>query len=498
MPVKLKPVFQELTYYPDSAALMLRLSELPCSVFLDSSNNEDRGARYDILTAAPTASIYLQKGQVLRISHYADDPATEVLQEDIFTAVKSTLALYQSNSLQTVGDKSSAEHADFDNKLSAMPFTGGAAGYFGYHSGDLYKSGDPYKGADVCVSGKTFESDESGKLPTAHIGIYHWAIVVDHQLQKTHFFVLTDCPLPVREQVNALMSSDRKLATPPAFMLTEPFTSNMSPAVYKPLFERLKKYIEAGDCYQANLAQRFHSRYLGTPLLAYLQLRERSKSPFSAYLGMQDNAILSLSPERFLQTRQRKVLTQPIKGTRRRGTNPAQDEALKNALCNSEKDRAENLMIVDLLRNDLGSICKTGTVKTEKLFELQSFNSVHHLVSTISGELPEDKSPLDLLRNCFPGGSITGAPKIRAMQIIAELEPDPRQIYCGAIGYIGFDGQMDTNITIRTLLCEQGKIYCWGGGGIVADSVCEQEYQEGHDKVTLLLCTLQDMNKSNQ
>ncbi len=487
------PLFRELPYQHDSAALMRSLNRLDSPIFLDSSMNSDRGARYDILTAAPTVKLLLDRGVVRRVN----GSQQQVLGMDIFAAIKQTLTEFKPPA------------SEFDNILSGLPFVGGAAGYFSY------EIGAPGQRTDKRRDERTVQ--EYPHTPAAQAGIYHWAVIVDHLQQKTILFMLAQCPARIAERVlAALESGDDQPAED--FLLTQPFSSNLTPQAYEEAFKRLKAYIEAGDCYQANLAQRFRASYTGDPLQAYLRLRQRSKSPFSAYVGLQSvsseqfhaeqpwadqpgadqrGAIVCLSPERFLQVRGSKVLTQPIKGTRRRGLDAAQDEELKQALCESEKDRAENLMIVDLLRNDLGSLCITGSVTAEKLFELQSFNSVHHLVSTISAELGPGQSPLDLLRNCFPGGSITGAPKIRAMEIINELEPNSRSIYCGAIGYFGFDGQMDTNITIRTLLCEQDQIYCWGGGGIVADSECELEYQESRDKVALLLSTLQELKASS-
>jgi para-aminobenzoate synthetase component 1 len=232
----------------------------------------------------------------------------------------------------------------------------------------------------------------------------------------------------------------------------------------------------------------------GDPLLAYLRLRQTSHSPFSAYLASgPDAAVLSLSPERFLSVTNGVVLTQPIKGTRPRGRTPDEDRQLAESLRTSAKDRAENLMIVDLLRNDLGSRCETGSVQVQSLFELQSYTAVHHLVSSVTGRLRRGDHALALLRACFPGGSITGAPKIRAMEIIDELEPDHRSVYCGSVVWTGFDGNMDSSIAIRTLLCESGHIYCWGGGGIVADSDGDQEYQETLDKISLLISTLEDI-----
>jgi para-aminobenzoate synthetase component 1 len=201
---------------------------------------------------------------------------------------------------------------------------------------------------------------------------------------------------------------------------------------------------------------------------------------------------MSLSPERFMSLHGHRVETSPIKGTRPRHRDPVADDMASMDLRRSEKDRAENLMIVDLLRNDLGRSCIPGSIHVDRLFELQSFPTVHHLVSTISGELREECGAFELLRDSFPGGSITGAPKRRAMEIIAELEPDPRRVYCGSILYISADGRMDSNIAIRTLLCRDEQIYCWGGGGIVADSQWQREYQETYDKVGKFLNALEN------
>jgi len=265
----------------------------------------------------------------------------------------------------------------------------------------------------------------------------------------------------------------------------------MTPGAYGRAFRRIHDYIRNGDCYQVNLAQRFAAAASGDPWLAYQALRVINPAPFSAYLSTPYAQILSASPERFLKVQNGRVETRPIKGTRPRAGHPRLDAELVEALRQSEKDRAENVMIVDLLRNDLSKNCALGSVKVPRLFEVESFATVHHLVSTVTGELEPGRDALDLLRGCFPGGSITGAPKLRAMQIIEELEPHRRGVYCGAIGYIGFDGNMDLNIAIRTLVYSGGVIRCSAGGGIVADSRLEDEYQETFDKAAAMLKLLQ-------
>jgi para-aminobenzoate synthetase component 1 len=243
----------------------------------------------------------------------------------------------------------------------------------------------------------------------------------------------------------------------------------------------LKEYIVAGDIFQANLSQRFEAP-LGEPAWTlYRRLRERNPAPFAAFLDFPEAVILSASPERFLHVDAAgRVETRPIKGTRPRGIGPEHDAALAEALAESAKDRAENLMIVDLMRNDLSRVCSPGTVRVPELFALEHYATVHHLVSTVVGELAPGCNALDLLRGAFPGGSITGAPKIRAMEIIAELEPSQRSVYCGSIGYYSLTGALDTSIAIRTVIApsRQDRVYFSAGGGIVADSDPEQEYRE--------------------
>jgi para-aminobenzoate synthetase component 1 len=268
---------------------------------------------------------------------------------------------------------------------------------------------------------------------------------------------------------------------------------------YREAFSRIQLYIRAGDCYQVNLAQCFSSRYEGDPWQAYRRLRAVAAAPFSAFLELPGNdALLCLSPERFISLHGHHVETSPIKGTRPRHLDALADRLAAEELLASSKDRAENLMIVDLLRNDLGRNCLPGSIHVDKLFEVQTYPTVHHLVSTISGELRDDASALDLLRDSFPGGSITGAPKRRAMQIIAELEPTARHVYCGSVAYISADGRMDSNIAIRSLWCESGELRCWGGGGIVADSQWQQEYRETFDKVGKFLASLEETLTGDQ
>jgi para-aminobenzoate synthetase component 1 len=254
---------------------------------------------------------------------------------------------------------------------------------------------------------------------------------------------------------------------------------------------RVIEYIRAGDIFQANLSHRLEAPLDGTPLELYRRLRTRNPAPFAAFLDFGELAVASSSPERFLRVAPGgQVETRPIKGTRPRGLGPEHDAALALALAESEKDRAENVMIVDLLRNDLSRVCRPGTVRVPQLFALEQYATVHHLVSTVVGELEPEHDAVDLLRAAFPGGSITGAPKVRAMQIIAELEPTQRAVYCGAIGYLSTSGALDTSVVIRTCLVRGRDVYFQVGGGIVADSDPEQEYRETLDKAGGLLAAL--------
>ncbi len=359
--------------------------------------------------------------------------------------------------------------------IAGLPFSGGAIGYLGY---DL---------AHCLERLPSIAVDDIG-MPEMAIGIYDWAVVVDHQQQQS-WLVGQGRDAVTRQRWSELVEL---FSSPPKQMERQPFRldgeidSNLSREQYALAFSQIKKYIHDGDCYQVNLAQRFSATATGDPWLAYNYLRQINPAPFSSYLNMPDGQIIGCSPERFLKVREGEVETKPIKGTRPRSKEPTLDRELAAELGNSAKDRSENLMIVDLLRNDLGRSCEPGTVHVPSMFVVESFATVHHLVSTIRGRLASGRDAVALLRGCFPGGSITGAPKVRAMEIIEELEPNRRGIYCGSIGYFGFDGSMDSSITIRTLLHKDGNIYFSAGGGIVADSNMEDEYQETMDKAAAI------------
>ncbi|MDF1759885.1 MAG: aminodeoxychorismate synthase component I [Coxiellaceae bacterium] len=356
-----------------------------------------------------------------------------------------------------------------------LPFCGGALGYFGYDS-NLHSN----------PINQRISNDIA--LPVMAVGIYDWAIITDHQQCTTVYINHNDNPA----HWQWLQQQLTKLPDTTPFALLQPFSANQSAASYQSAFNKIKHYITAGDCYQVNLAQRFSAPYEGDAFNAYRLLRQHNPAPFSAFMRIEQGDVISCSPERFIQCHQGTVETKPIKGTRPRHNDQHIDAQLADELLHSEKDRAENLMIVDLLRNDLGRSCQVGSVTVPSLFALESYPAVHHLVSTVTGELEPDLTTVDLLQRAFPGGSITGAPKIRAMQIIEELEHYRRSIYCGSLGYISYNGNMDTNIAIRSCVASQQQMYCWAGGGIVADSTVDAEYQETLDKISRITDTLNE------
>lgn len=326
-------------------------------------------------------------------------------------------------------------------------------------------------------------------LPDLTGGIYDWSIVTDHAQHTTTLWSRTRPAEDVWQWLAPRFAAAPSAA--PGFELTAGFTSTLDEADYAEAFATVMSHLVRGDCYQVNLARHFCALIDGDPHDAawaiYHTLTQTQSAPFCAYLECPQGAIASLSPERLMRVDGSTVTSMPIKGTRPRGTEVRHDQAMSDELAASAKDRAENLMIVDLVRNDLGRVCRPGSIHAPAMFALQSFPSVHHLVSTVVGERLPAHSPLDCLAAAFPAGSITGAPKYAAMGIIDQLEPVGRSTYCGAIGYIDCGGLLDTNVAIRTLVIGDGKVHCWGGGGIVADSHLEPERREIEHKIARLL-----------
>ena len=477
------PLVEELIPPPDPVRCCEQLDGLPYRLFLDSASRDRRLGRYSFVTADPFA--------VVR----SDDPAGDPLDR-----VRSTLAPFTAEPVAGV-----------------PPFQGGAAGYLAYDWGlALERLPAPLY-------------DDLG-LADVVLGLYDWVLAWDHVDGRAW---LVSTGMPEREpgargrrasaraaavrarlisgeheraatsQVGRTLSgppdeSHKARPSPRSYPIDygwwDPrlaLESSFTRTEYLKAVERVRDYIFAGDIFQANLSQRFEAPLREPAWTFYRRLRERNPAPFAAFLDFPEAVILSASPERFLHVdAARRVETRPIKGTRPRGIGPEHDAALAEALAESAKDRAENLMIVDLMRNDLSRVCAPGSVRVDELFALEQYATVHHLVSTVVGELAPGADALDLLRAAFPGGSITGAPKLRAMEIIAELESSRRGVYCGSIGYWSVAGELDTSIAIRTAVARSGRVYFNAGGGVVADSNPADEYQETLDKARGLIDAL--------
>ena len=434
--------FYPLPYLADPSERFASFADLPGAVLLDSGHPHSTRGRFDLISAWPCELLKAEPDE---------DGLTFV------TRLKRSVAKWPA-----------ADSGDW-------PFAGGLLGFCSY---DL--------GYTLETIGQQARDDIG--LVQACFGLYDWAILSDHQRQLSVLLMHPHAPAQRRSQVLAQLANS---AAANDFQLLKPFVGQINRGQYLTAIARIQDYIHAGDCYQVNFAQRFSAPFTGNSWQAYRQLRAACPTPFAGFMQLGAQQLLSLSPERFLRVADGQVETRPIKGTRPRGTSAGEDQQHAAELQASRKDRAENLMIVDLLRNDLSRACALGSVKVPELFSLESYPNVHHLVSAVTGTLRADKHPLDLLASSFPGGSITGAPKIRAMQIIDELEPSRRSFYCGSLLYLDVNGRMDSSIAIRSLVASDGQLHCWGGGGIVADSVPEAEYNESLTKIRVLLETLE-------
>lgn len=437
-----------LPYQPDPAFYFERLRRAPGAILLDSARPGAERGRYDLLSAWPL--------QQLQANPEEDG-------RDYLQRLRQALA--------ELGTAQLPEGIE-------LPFAGGLIGYLSYDFGRRLEQLP------------THAVDDLG-LPDGRLGLYAWALVSDHRLSSSQLVFHPSLPQTERQRLIALFDASAPGDTGD-FRLLAPMTGDLRPEHYRAAFDQVQRYIQAGDCYQINLTQRFRAPCQGDPWRAYLALRAACPTPFSGYQQLDEGtALLSFSPERFIRVSQGEVETRPIKGTRPRAADPVEDARNAAELLASPKDRSENLMIVDLLRNDIGRTCQTGSVKVPELFSLESYPNVHHLVSSVVGRLAAGKDALDLIAGSFPGGSITGAPKIRAMQIIDELEPARRALYCGSLLYVDVRGEMDSSIAIRSLLVKDGQVSCWGGGAVVADSHWQAEYEESIAKVRVLMETLQ-------
>jgi para-aminobenzoate synthetase component 1 len=424
-------------------------------MWLDSCGQRGELGRYDIMVARPHTTLVTRGESTEIIAHGRRTCSTE----DPFELLRQALAK----------NRPAAE--------SLLPFSGGAVGYFSY---DLSRR----------IESVPSRAHDDLMMPEMVVGIYDWAVVCDHQEQSCRLLSQGCCADTQAAWPHLISLFEQATKVAPSegpFVACGEVCANMSAEEYRAGFSRIQHYLREGDCYQVNFAQRFSLAVAGSPWDGYRKLRRNNPAPFGAYLNTPFGQILSSSPERFLKLEGTVVETRPIKGTRPRRRDTAEDQLMGEQLRQSSKDRAENLMIVDLLRNDFGKCCRPGSIQVPQLFGVEHYATVHHLVSVVTGELNPDEDALSLLRHCFPGGSITGAPKRRAMEIIEELEPQRRGVYCGSIGYLGYDGRMDCNIAIRTALHQDGTLHFSAGGGIVIDSRCEQEYQETYDKASGIL-----------
>ena len=438
-----------LPYQPHPTRWLRQLPPLGQPVLLHSAERQTRFGRFDILSAAPKHQYQLQAGTLFR---------DRCCLWQAGTSPGTPLSALQRDLDRLLPDRCPAAATE----RPTAPFRRGYIGYFGYalHALQETHTAPP--------------ADPTG-LPLLLGGYYDWSIVTDHRRRTSTLWTETG----TRQQ--------RVRADTDASVVTS-FRSTLSPHDYRRAFEQIRGFTEAGDCYQINFARHFEALFAGDPLRIYEQWLEIQPAPFAAYLeDRSGRAVLSLSPERFLrvsgQDGNLMAEVAPIKGTRPRGATPYRDQALRLELLRSPKDRAENLMIVDLLRNDLGRVAQTGTVAVTHLGEPLPFANVHHLVSTIQAALAAPARALDAFAALFPSGSITGAPKLRAIDIINSLEPVGRSVYCGAIGYLNEFGEMDSSVAIRTGVADGGHLHLWGGGGLVLDSAVDAELEEIDHKI---------------
>jgi para-aminobenzoate synthetase component 1 len=484
---RVAPLVEELVPSPDPVRCCELLDGLPYRLFLDSAARGTRFGRYSFLTADPVA-VVRNKGAHVECLDVPGGTA-RVVAADALDTLRSLVAPHATEPVPGL-----------------PPFQGGAAGYLAYDWGRVLERLPVPRYDDLA-------------LPDVVFGVYDWVLAWDHDASSA-WLISTGLPetapagrarrassraAAVRERLRSEGSPSTIVARPvdacgaaPSYPVEGGWwnqritlRSSFTHDGYVEAVARVREYIFAGDVFQANLSQRFEAPLGEPPWAFYRRLRTRNAAPFAAFLDFPDVVVLSASPERFLRVDAGgHVETRPVKGTRPRGLGPEHDAALGAALTESAKDQAENLMIVDLMRNDLSRVCAPGTVRVPELFALERYATVHHLVSTVVGELAAGMDALDLLRAAFPGGSITGAPKVRAMEIISELEPSARGVYCGAIGYWSVTGQLDSSIGIRTAVALAGRVYFSAGGGIVADSDPEQEYRETLDKARGLIDAL--------
>jgi para-aminobenzoate synthetase component 1 len=458
------PLIEEIDRPPAPLDAFTAIRDEPFSFWLDSGMDAGKLGRYSFMGSRPFL-VLSSRGEDISLVQGTE---RNVFRGNPFDVLGEWLDKYRLNGVDC-----------------PVPFSGGAVGYLSYDLGRL-------------IERLPARATDDLELPESYLGFYDAVLAFDH-LKERVYIISTGFPetseAEARERAQERLQELKQAVTsgvtsPP--LLPEnprpvPLIGGFTRTEYLRAVERARQYIIDGDIFEVNLSQRFETELSVPPFELYRRLRQINPAPFAAYLNFEDTAIVSASPERFLRLHGDRVQTRPIKGTRPRGRTPEEDECLATELLNSDKDRAENMMIVDLERNDLGRVCRYGTVRVTELAVLETFPSVFHLTSTIEGRLRPDAGRINLLKASFPGGSITGAPKVRAMEIIEELEPTRRSVYTGGIGYLSFNGDLDLNIAIRTLIVKDGRAYFQAGGAVVYDSDPAGEYQETLDKVRALM-----------
>jgi para-aminobenzoate synthetase component 1 len=462
------PLIEEIHMAPEAPWCFEALAPKFYSFFLDSGMDPSKLGRYSFMGSDPFLVMRSRGDEITLIKEGVEGKR----RGNPFDVLGELMDMYKS-----------------DTEELPVPFTGGVVGYLSY---------------DLChfIEKLPHKAIDDLDLPECYLGFYDAIAAFDHRENKT-YIVSTGFPEleaeKRRRRAETRLSELRNtiLLSPPPQSAAKSslkkgmaLQANFSHEGYLAAVIRAREYIGAGDIFQVNLSQRFEAELDIRPYELYKRLRRINPAPFASYLNFAGVNIVGASPERFLKVRGDLVETRPIKGTRPRGKTPEEDRAQAAALLSSKKDRAENIMIVDLERNDLGRVCRYGTVRVTELAILETFPTVFHLTSTVVGRLREMQNRIDLLKASFPGGSITGAPKVRAMEIIDELEPTRRSVYTGSIGYLGFNGDMDLNIVIRTIIIKDGKAYFQVGGAIVYDSEPEAEYTETLDKGRALIQAL--------
>ncbi len=462
------PLIEEIHMAPDAPWCFESIAPMPYSFWLDSGMDPQKLGRFSFMGSDPFLVMRSRCNEITLIREGAE----EIRRGNPFDVLGELLDEYK-----------------IENTELPVPFTGGAVGYFSY---------------DLChfIEKLPTRAIDDLKLPECYLCFYDTIMAFDHHNNKTY---LISTGFPEREEAKRQgRAKDRMhelrnlvLLSPPPQSVKETTTNqdiilkaNFTHEGYLGAVARAREYICAGDIFQVNLSQRFETDINISPFELYKRLRKINPAPFASYLNFEGVIIVGASPERFLKVQGDWVETRPIKGTKPRGKTPEEDKTLARDLLASKKDRAENTMIVDLERNDLGRVCRYGTVRVTELAILETYPTVFHLTSTVVGRLSEGKNRIDLLKATFPGGSITGAPKVRAMEIIDELEPTRRSVYTGSIGYLSFSGEMDINIVIRTIIVKDGRAYFQVGGAIVYDSEPEAEYIETLDKGRALVKAL--------